>query len=79
VKWAEAVKRIRAGDKLHQQFVNGQRRWWFEAPHAEVSDATVMRLISEGQIEEAGDSLFGLPLNSQTWTDGENDDGPPTA
>lgn len=74
MKKAEAVNRIRGGDKLHQQFVNGRREWWFDAPpRAPVSDELVMHLIEAGVIEEAGDSLFGLPLNSQTWTDGEDD------
>lgn len=68
-------ERLQRGDRLHMQLVNGRRVWWFENPHQNVSDALVARLLAPGSncsVREAGDSLFGLPLNSQTWFGGSN-------
>jgi len=65
---ADVVSRLERGDKLHMQIVNGRRIWWFESPHENVPDKLVgAALNSGGSFREAGDSLFGLPLNSQTW------------
>lgn len=65
------IERLRAGDKLHLQFVGGRRVWWFEAPHQAVPEAVVRQALEAGNVAEAGDSLFGLPLNSQTFLIGE--------
>jgi hypothetical protein len=61
------LSRLRAGDKLHMQLVEGQRVWWFEDPWEPVADAVADRLISAGEIVELGDSLFGIAGNSQSW------------
>ena len=61
------LTRIRAGDTLHMQLVGGSRIWWFESPHENIDDATAVRPIVEGAVREAGDSLFGHQLNSQTY------------
>lgn len=59
--------RLAAGDKLHMQLVNGRRVWWFESPHQNIPDREVVAVLQSGGVGEAGDSLFGLPMNSQTW------------
>jgi hypothetical protein len=66
---AKITARIMAGDKLHMQFVEGKRTWWFEAPHQVVTDRAAMQILQadNSPIRESGDSLFGLPLNSQTF------------
>lgn len=66
------LTRLRAGDKLHMQLVDGRREWWFERPRMDVSDKLVQALRASGEapIVEGGDSLFGLPDNSQTWGGG---------
>lgn len=63
------IARLLAGEKLHMQLIDGRREWWFEQPRMEVSDKLVQALRASGDapIVEAGDSLFGLPDNSQTW------------
>lgn len=66
------IARLRAGDRLHMQLLDGRRVWWFEAPHQVVPEAAVNAALQSGELREAGDSLFGLPLNSQTWI---SDDG----
>lgn len=62
-----AIDRLRAGDKLHLQYVDKRRVWWFEAPHEVVSEKEIAQALNAGEIGEAGDSLFGLPFNSQTF------------
>jgi hypothetical protein len=66
------LTRLRAGEKLHQQIVDGRRQWWFDEPFQDVPDAVVASIRASGEFElkEAGDSLFGLPENSQTWGGG---------
>lgn len=64
---AAVLARLRAGDRPHMQFAGGQRRWWFESPHAEIADRLMLELAESGEVAEAGDCLFGWPLNSQTW------------
>lgn len=64
---AELSERLRAGDRLHMQIMNGRRIWWLENPHANVSNDIVMSALHGGEVREAGDSLFGLPMNSQTY------------
>ncbi|MER8387242.1 hypothetical protein NKH14_17290 [Mesorhizobium sp. M1380] len=63
------LTRLRAGEKLHQQIVDGRRQWWFDDPFQDVHDAVVVAIRASGEftLKEAGDSLFGLPENSQTW------------
>ena len=68
---AQAQARLERGDTLRMELRNGSRLWWFESPLAHVSDKIASALLfgarSPVRIMEAGDSLFGLPLNSQTW------------
>jgi len=63
------IARIQAGEKLHMQFVDGKRVWWFDQPHQVVPDKVISKILSEPNpsLKESGDSLFGLPLNSQTF------------
>lgn len=63
----DVIARLRAGDRLHMQLLEGRQIWWFEAPHEVVPEASVKVALQSGELREAGDSLFGLPLNSQTW------------
>lgn len=76
MKAAQVIARLRAGDKLHMQIAEGRRVWWFENPHANVCDAVVSGVLKADRtlLRETGDSLFGLPLNSQTWVQ-EGGDG----
>lgn len=69
---AAVLSRLRAGDKLHMQIVDGRREWWFEQPRLDIPDRLVQSLRASGDapIIEAGDSLFSLPDNSQTWGGG---------
>jgi hypothetical protein len=73
MKTAQVIARIRSGDELHMQFTDGRRVWWFEQPHQVIPDKLAMKLLAsaDGAIVEAGDSLFGLPLNSQTFLSSE--------
>jgi len=65
------LARIRAGEPLHMQFVDGAQCWWLENPHTPVPDTVAAELLADGDsIVEAGDSLFGLPMNSQTFVAG---------
>lgn len=64
---ASVMSRLEAGDKLHMQFVDGRRTWWFENPRAEVADAVAEKLQQAGELSELGDSLFGLAGHSQSW------------
>jgi hypothetical protein len=66
---AAVLTRLRAGEKLHQQIVDGRRQWWFDDPFQDVADAVVTSIRSSGEfaLVEVGDSLFGLPENSQSW------------
>ncbi|MER8616041.1 hypothetical protein NKG99_04170 [Mesorhizobium sp. M1409] len=63
------LDRLRLGDMLHQQIVDGRRQWWFDEPFQDVPDAVVAKIRAGGEfaLVEVGDSLFGLPDNSQTW------------
>lgn len=63
----ELTSRLRNGDALHMQIISGRRVWWMESPHLTVPEAAVMAAINGGHLQEVGDSLFGLPMNSQTW------------
>lgn len=64
----QVADRLAAGDKIHMQLGEaGRRMWWFDSPHAVVSDKTMQAVQRAGAVVEAGDSLFGLPQNSQTW------------
>ena len=68
---ADALSRISRGDVIRMELRNGVRLWWFESPLAYVSDKIMSAVLfghaPSARIMEAGDSLFGLPLNSQTW------------
>lgn len=64
---SELITRLRAGDPLHMQIISGRRVWWMESPHLTVPEIAVMAAIKGGHLQESGDSLFGLPANSQTW------------
>ncbi|MES0168185.1 hypothetical protein NKJ87_19720 [Mesorhizobium sp. M0027] len=69
MKIETVLGRLRAGERLHQQIVDGRRQWWFDEPFQDVPDAVVVAIRAGGEfaLKEAGDSLFGLPENSQTW------------
>ena len=63
------LARIRAGEKLHMHFVNGQSVWWFEQPHQVIPNKVMALILADpaSPLRDAGDSLFGLPMNSQTF------------
>lgn len=67
----QALLRLQRGERLHMELRDGARQWWFENPYALVSDTVIGALVfghgAPAQLFEAGDSLFGLPMNSQTW------------
>lgn len=67
----QASGRLQRGDRLHMELREGTRQWWFESPYALVSENVVGSLVfghgASVRMIEAGDSLFGLPMNSQTW------------
>lgn len=67
MKLDAVLSRLRAGDKLHMQLVDGARVWWFEDPWEQVPPPVADRLKAAGDIVELGDSLFGLAGNSQSW------------
>ncbi len=58
-----------SGEKLHMQFVNGTSVWWFEQPHTVIPAKVMAQVLANpsSPLREAGDSLFGLPMNSQTY------------
>ncbi|WWT39849.1 hypothetical protein [Microcystis phage Mwe-JY25] len=63
-------ERLERGDRLRMGFTHRGRFWWFDCPYQIVSEERVRRLEAVGsnmRIVEAGDSLFGLRGNSQTW------------
>ncbi|WP_029002752.1 hypothetical protein [Azorhizobium doebereinerae] len=66
----EVAARLRRGDFIHMEFVDGARQWWFEGPYEVVEDM-VIQLLTAGppavRLVEAGDCLFGMSSNSQTW------------
>lgn len=66
---ASVIERLRAGERLHMQFTGGRSVWWFEQPHQVIPARTVAAVLAApgSPLREAGDSLFGLPMNSQTW------------
>lgn len=63
------IERLAKGDNLHLGFSSGQRRWWFEGPYQVIPEHVVHAAVRDGAVAviEAGDSLFGLKGNSQTW------------
>lgn len=69
MKVEAVIDRLSRGDHLHLGFIAGGRRWWFEAPYQVISEHAVHAAIRAGSVAviEAGDSLFGLKGNSQTW------------
>jgi hypothetical protein len=69
MKIAAVISRLSAGDHLHLGFAKGSRIWWFEGPYQIVPEHVVHAAVRDGTmaVVEAGDSLFGLPENSQTW------------
>ena len=64
--------RLRRGDALRMELSGcGSRQWWFEDPHALVSP-DIVQALTDGprppvRLVEAMDSLFRIPLNSQTY------------
>ncbi|TPL40635.1 hypothetical protein [Mesorhizobium sp. B2-4-6] len=70
MKLEAVLSRLRAGDKLHMQLVDGARVWWFEGPWETVPSSVADRLKAAGDIAELGDSLFGITGNSQSWAIG---------
>jgi hypothetical protein len=67
IKMPAIRRRLDLGQALILQFNEGQRIWFFDSPYSEVPDEIATRLVKKGKIKESGDSLFGLPDNSQTW------------
>ena len=69
---ATALRRLRRGDALRMELTaSGARQWWFEDPHALVSP-DIVQALTDGprppvRLVEAMDSLFRIPLNSQTY------------
>lgn len=63
---AKVAERLARGEHIHMQFREGKREWWFGAGE-KVSDATMQKIVRDGLVGEAFDSLFRLPGNSQTW------------
>ena len=68
---AATLRRLTRGDALRMEIIDGARRWWFEDPFAQVSPA-ILQALTDGprppvRLVEAMDSLFALPLNSQTY------------
>lgn len=65
----DVIARIRAGERLHMQFADGQSVWWFEQPHEVVPNKVMALVLADpmSPLRDAGDSLFGLPMNSQTF------------
>lgn len=59
--------RLKRGDVLRMQILNGERFFWFENPYQKVSPNAFAKANHEMSIVETGDSLFGLRNNSQTW------------
>lgn len=67
----DAVARLLFGDVLHMEVNEGVRLWWFEGPYQIVEDRDVQE-IAFGYaplvcLVEAGDSLFRMAGNSQSW------------
>jgi hypothetical protein len=69
MKVGTVIERLAKGDHLRLGFSNGQRRWWFEGPYQVIPEHVVHAAVRDGTVAviEAGDSLFGLQGNSQTW------------
>lgn len=67
----DAVARLLLGDLLHMEVIEGEKLWWFEGPYQVVDDGVVQELAFSFaplvRLVEAGDSLFRLKGNSQTW------------
>ena len=68
----QALARLERGDALRMELGDGGARlYWFEAPLAYVSEQVVDAIaggpVPRARLVEALDSLFGLPLNSQTY------------
>lgn len=66
----EAAARLLRGDVLHMELVDGARQWWFERPFEVVEDVVIQSLVAGTmavRLVEAGDCLFGMSSNSQTW------------
>lgn len=62
------IKRLRMGDAAYMMFnEHGYKVWWFECPRLDFDDGTMERARQQVPVKERGDSLFGLPDNSQTW------------
>lgn len=69
---AATLRRLQRGDVLRMELgEGGARLYWFESPLAYVSAAVVDALQAPPAprvvLVEAGDSLFGLRGNSQSW------------
>ena len=67
----DAVARLLLGDLIHLEMKEGVRLGWFEAPYQIVLDEDVQEIAFSFaplvRLVEAGDSLFRMPGNSQTW------------
>ncbi|RWB67604.1 hypothetical protein [Mesorhizobium sp.] len=77
MKVATAIERLQKGDHVHLGFAKGERRWWFESPYQVIPEHVFYAAVRDGAVAviEAGDSLFGLKGNSQTWLVEEQSNG----
>jgi len=64
-------QRILRGDIVRIGFAGGDRVWWLDDPYEPVDDAVMQQAMLGHNggplLDEAGDSLFGMEGNSQTW------------
>lgn len=62
---------ILSGALIRMGFANGERVWWIDDPYTSVDDLVMVEAMrghnGDLLLEEAFDSLFGWPGNSQTW------------
>lgn len=56
----QAEARLAKGDKIHMQYADSVRQWWFDSPYAEVDDADMQALQRAGRVR-------GAESHSQTW------------
>lgn len=66
----EWIARARSGAVIHMQIIDGARIYWMESPDLSIPEKEIEQAFGAGsgvQLVESGDSLFGLPRNSQTF------------
>lgn len=60
---------LKAGHTLHMQFSECGKVWWLQKGdhHTSIPEKMAAAVIASGKVEEAGDSLFEMETNSQTY------------